>query len=113
MATLVADILSGNKITPSSMQYLRRAVLKDKHGRMDGESTAATALRMIRNKDGARYSYMSASKEECSDRITLFKYNGKLGSDRSTYPYNLTDSHSCMLRHCVQEEKEGKGNDSD
>ena len=78
MAKLVADILSGNKITESSMQYLRRSVLKNKHGREDGESTAATALRMIRNKEGAKYSFMSASKDECSDRITLFKYNGKL-----------------------------------
>ena len=77
MAKLVADILSGNQITTSSMQYLRRGILKNKHGREDGESPAATALRMIRNKQGARFSYMSATKDEANGRLTLFKYNGK------------------------------------
>ena len=68
---VMLSILSGNRISEDALQKIRRGVLLAKHGNTGNESTAQVLLRMLENKDGVIFCYMTASYSEATKLVLL------------------------------------------
>ena len=74
---VMLSILSGNRISEDALQKIRRGVLLAKHGNTGNESTAQVLLRMLENKDGVIFCYMTASYSEATKLVRVRKVKKK------------------------------------
>lgn len=70
---LLLSVLNGTTVTPDAMSRMRRAVLISKHGNAKNESTADTLIRMLEEKEGTTYCYMTGSYDEALDKVRVRK----------------------------------------
>lgn len=80
---LMLKIMTNTHITEDSMQSLRRAVLMSKHKNVQGESTAATLLRNLEEKEGCNYCYITGSYSEAENLVRLRKVKKKKGQQKT------------------------------
>lgn len=70
---LLLSVLNGTTVTRDAMNRMRRAVLISKHGNVKDESTADTLIRMLEEKEGTTYCYMTGSYDEALDKVRVRK----------------------------------------
>ena len=74
IVNLLLSVMSEDRITPDAMSKMRRAILITKHGNTDkNESTAETLLRMLDEKEGTSYDYMTGTYDEALDLVRVRK----------------------------------------
>ena len=70
---LLMKILTNNHLSSDSLKSMRRAVLISKHKNDNDESTALTLLRLLEEKEGTNYYYMTGSYSESLKLVRLRK----------------------------------------
>lgn len=86
IVNLLISVCTGKTVTADAISRMRRAVLISKHGNSSNEeSTADTLIRMLEEKEGTTYCYMTGSYDEALNKVRVRK--GMLISCFSAYAF--------------------------
>ena len=73
MINTVLDVMDKNTLSRKSLDHLRSTVLNRKHGRDSKESTGTTLMRLLKEKEGCDFVYMTGSYDQAMKRVRLHK----------------------------------------
>ena len=73
MINPLLEVMDSNTLSANSLHHLRSTVLNQKHGRDEKESTGTTLLRLLKEKEGCDFVYMTRSYVQAMQRVRLHK----------------------------------------
>lgn len=98
------QILTNNHLSTDSISQLRRSVLISKHKNHKGESTASTLLRLLEEKEGTNYCYMTGTYSEAENLVRVRKVKKKKVLDDAVFPPVEKDVVEDEVEDSVDEE---------